>query len=313
MALLASKGFLVGVTVAAFVVAGTAVAWYSSTREGAFAFTTGECGAVLGGRPIESSRDDSGVHGSEPRRVVTYEINASGLVGGAIEACTSVGDVEVTPSGDDAAHVVFIIRSEKEADREIVRDTEVKATFVAEDGGLLLVASHLPKRAEQRDAHSVVVSVRVEVPASGAYAFSLTTGVGDVRLDGFEAKEIVANTGVGDVGVFGVDATDDVTATTGVGDVEVDLLSVASSTLRATTGTGDVRLAVPAGNDVGYDVRASTGVGHVEIALGPTEAYDETESEVGGDVHARTKGYSERATKVEIAASTGVGDVLIAS
>lgn len=313
MSLLASKGFLVGATVAAFVVAGSAVAWYSATREGTFAFTTGDCGAVFGGRPLEAVREDTGVLGGDPRRVVTYELNASDLAGGDLRACSSVGDLEVSPSDDGRAHVVFTIESEKPGDRDLVRDAVVRATFVEEDGGLLLVAAHEAKREEQQKGHSVQVSVRISLPPSGPYAFHLTTGVGDVHLDGFLSRGVAAHTGVGDVGIFGMDMTGDVAASTGTGDMDVDLTSVESGTVAASSGVGDVHVFVPSRPDIGYDAHASTGVGAVHVEIGPTEDHQADKSNVGGDVRARSKGYADRPVKVEVSATTGVGDVGISS
>lgn len=311
MSFIASKGFLVGATVAAFVVAGSAVAWYAATQEGALAITTSECGSVLGGRALDAARDDTGVVGGEPRRIVTYTVNASELAGGDLRACTSVGDLEVAPSDDGNASVVFVIHSDEARDRDRVADAIVRAAFVAEDGGLLLVAAHDERKRDGDD--SISVDVRVLVPATGPYAFHLSTGVGDLRLDGLAAREIAASTGVGDIGVFDVASEGDVTLSTGVGDIETDLASTASSRVTAGTGTGDIMLFMPGGPDVGFEVHATTGVGSVHVDIGPTEAREGGKSTVGDDVRTRSKGYEAKATKVQIEANTGVGDVSVAS
>lgn len=313
MSFLASKGFLVGATVAAFVVAGSAVAWYTATKDGAFAVTTSDCGSVFGGRALDADVIDTGASGGALRRVVTFKVNVSDLEGGDLRACTSVGDVEVSPSEDGQAQVVFLIEGQDEGDRDLVRDAKVTAVFVEEAGGLLLVAEHEATREENRGGHSLQVSVRVRVPASGPYAFDLATGVGDLHLDGFLAEKISASTGVGDIDLMGIDSKGDVEAETGVGDVEIDLMSVESSHVTARTGTGDVFLAIPERPDVGYDAYASTGVGRIEVDVGPTDTYDKSESNVGGDVHARSKGFADRPVQVRIDANTGVGDVAVLS
>ena len=312
MSFLATKGFLVGATVAAFVVAGSSVAWYASTNGGAFAFTTSDCGAVVGGRDLGAAREDTGLIGDAPRRLVTYTVDASSLVGGDVRACSSVGDVEVTTSDDGTASVVFEIRSEHatERARERVAEAVVRAALVDEDGGLLLVAAHEPTR---ENDENLVVQIRIVVPASGPYAFHLATGVGDLHLDGFEVSRVDATTGVGDIDVFDLRTRGDVVLHTGVGDVETDLAPLASGRVAVQTGTGDLRVFAAGTPDVGFDVVAATGVGRVDVDVGPTETRESQDSTVGDSVRTRSEGYASKSIQVQVEARTGVGDVSVAS
>src|SRR5690606_490293 len=135
-----------------------------------------------------------------------------------------------------------------------------------------------------QDEHKQVLLV---VPAGGLSSVDVSTGVGDVSVTG-AAGRVAASSGTGDVQVPGVPADVGVTASSGVGQIDVQVDAVGpESDLELDSDLGDISVLVPAGG--GWVVQASSEAGDVHLAPGV-----ETGS-LGARIQART----------------GVGDVSI--
>lgn len=307
----AGKTFLVASAVAAFLVVGTAVAYFASTEPGGTAFggIVGEessCGKLTGA-PLDAEVEDSGlIAGARPTRTVVYTVDATGLQGGVVFACTEVGDVEVV-AGGPTARLVFEISSSKRSEADRVRDAVVDAAF-REGQGLEILAEH--DRPDGEDDGSLVVDVRLEVPPSGAYAVTAATGVGDVRVQDLLLRETSLTTGVGDVTLEDGDATGSIVATSGVGDVHLLLSYVETADIAVETGVGNLMVELPARPDTGYRATGTTGIGSVVLDL-PGAHAETKRDEMGGSASASTQGYDAKPTRVAVQATTGTGDVRV--
>ncbi|HLE97463.1 MAG TPA: hypothetical protein VI997_08850 [Candidatus Thermoplasmatota archaeon] len=306
-----NRTVLVASFVAAFLVAGTAVAVLVS-RDGSTLSSRSDdqdeaCGGPLFSlRRLEAAVEDTGADGGD-HRTVTYTLQPDGLEGGAIRLCTGVGEVTFAPSGDDLVTLTFTIRASDDGSEADVRDAKVDAVFASDDGGLRVVGWH--DADDRRDEH-VSVDVEITLPESGAWDLEGSTGVGDILVNGLLVGGLDLSTGVGDV-VADAEATRDVTASTGVGDVVLDLSSVGAGRIDVSTGVGGVSIELPLRADVGYDATVQTGVGEVELDIGPTESKASDKSPVGGTAKARSDGYADKPTKVVVSATAGTGDASV--
>lgn len=144
------------------------------------------------------------------------------------------------------------------------------------------------------DVHLRFADVRLPRDA----AIDVTTGSGDVEIDGMDAR-VKAESGSGDLGVFTRGPVDLSTGSgnvraggtaghvyTGSGDVVFDVDPAASGTLRLRTGSGDVRVVLPRG--LGVRIDASTGSGEIALSAGGIHVVQEQRLDVtldgGGDL-----------------------------
>ena len=98
-------------------------------------------------------------------------------------------------------------------------------------------------------------SIDLDVTLPPGTALDVTTGYGDVRLDGITGT-VAADSGNGDITMARM-ASPNVQATTGNGDIKI--ISSAATSITARTGNGDLTLIVPDGAT--YKVQADTGNG----------------------------------------------------
>lgn len=106
------------------------------------------------------------------------------------------------------------------------------------------------------DEHKKILLV---VPRSGLSTTELSTDVGSVSVTG-PVGVVEARTGTGDVQVLGAPADARVTASTGVGDIDVQVDAVGpSSDLDLSTDVGDISVLVPPGGGWVVDADSDTG------------------------------------------------------
>lgn len=288
---------ILGAAAATYTVNGLTAGWASS--EG--------CHVEMAGEPIATEPavvvDADGRH-----RTVTYSFDAAGLDGGRLAACSRVGEILVEPSLDGRAHVELRIRGES---ADAVAATEVRAVFSRLDGGLGVAAWHQVVGEEKGmfGSRHVEITTLVRLPATGAFDVSLASEVGDLRVTDLLVGNLTLQSDVGDVRALDVDAQGDVSARSDVGDVILSLRSVQSGVLDAASDVGDIEVALPLRADVGYAVTAQSDVGETEVRIGETETHTSEEDGVGGRVEARSRDYDSKPTKVQVHASSDVGDV----
>lgn len=246
------------------------------------------------------------------RRTLEWTIDAASFDAGLLDACVAVGELLVEPSADDKVRIIARIAASAS---EAVDKTEV-VVDVAQSGNQLNLAAYEARVGQARRVFSddgAELTLIVQLPDRGAWDLRAATAVGDVRASGLMLRDVKASADVGEVRAIDVDLSGNLSAETSVGSIVLSLTSVQSGTIRATSDVDDVEIRLPTRVDVGYDVNAESNVGSVDVRIGDTELYTRQDETVGGDVHARTKGYDEKPARVVVQASANVGDVIVAT
>ena len=174
-----------------------------------------------------------------------------------LQVKNQVGDVRIVgdPSAKEVvAEVTKIGKGINPAEAARALDEiELSLSPKSSSGGdLQAVATH-PR---QSGVHSWEVDWHITAPPG--LALAVATGVGDVRVEGFDQGASVS-TGVGEVVLQNIRGK--VVASSGVGDLVADGLA---GPVELDTGVGDIRLGELSGSS---DLRASTGVGSVRATL----------------------------------------------
>ncbi|MFH1419334.1 MAG: hypothetical protein ABII12_13755 [Planctomycetota bacterium] len=186
------------------------------------------------------------------------------IIGGAQECVSVTADVRiraghasaVDDQGEFADHVNMVVRGR----RLIIEDAHTGQPD-HEDWGVSLVV-RLPRRLATVDAFSGVGMLRVE-GASGIA--KLSTGVGGIVLRSPSTAGIVAESGVGGISVTVGDVLGSVKASSGTGDVSLQVTGTPpSKDVHLGTGTGSVDLSLPAGAAGRF--RMATGTGSIRVS-----------------------------------------------
>jgi DUF4097 and DUF4098 domain-containing protein YvlB len=136
---------------------------------------------------------------------------------------------------------------------------------------------------------------------------SARSGGGNVKLELRQisaTRRLSADTGGGNIEIVFPDNAADLTADvrTGTGNVAVEFgrRATGNSTVHASSGAGNVTVRLP--RSVAARIHASTGMGKVDVesAFGKIDAHTY-----------QSPGYDDAATKVEITASSGAGNVKV--
>lgn len=307
-----SKHFAVAAFVAALILVAGATALTLGNGLGS-SFARGEVGCeapTVAGSPTQPAREAQSSDGGKARDE-SFVVNASDLA--AVDACVAVGEFILAPSEDDRVRVTVRVRSDA---AEATSETLVETRFARGPDGLRLAVwearvGYATSGFGGTNAADVVVTVHV--PDGARPDLVARTHVGDVRVTDVMVGNATASVDVGDLRILRADLAGDLDARVDVGSAVVQLDSVQSGTLGVTADVGDVELRLPTRADVGYDVTAQSGVGSVEVRLGETEDYREEDEPTGGNVHARTRGYDAKPTKVQVTVTSDVGDVLVAT
>ncbi|MDN5822418.1 MAG: DUF4097 domain-containing protein, partial [Brachybacterium sp.] len=117
------------------------------------------------------------------------------------------------------------------------------------------------------------------VPTGLELALEVHTEVGDVLVDG-DLTSLDAHSAAGDLRLGPLSAPDGVSATTEVGNIDLELDSPAPATVHLAAAVGDVDLLLP--TDAGGQVSITTDLGDVEVAVPGTALWQiQAESELG--------------------------------
>ena len=176
---------------------------------------------------------------------------------------TRVGDITVHADSPDAVRIDAVVRLESERVATTNKGEFADHVLLIANGDKLTIADAHTGDADEKDW-----SVEFVVHAPPSWAISLNTGVGDLLLE--DATGLVQlDTGVGDIRLAAGVASS-VEATTGVGDLDLELAGVAQG-VRAETGTGDITLRIRE-TPPSQDVHLETGVGDITVTLPSTAA-----------------------------------------
>ncbi len=149
----------------------------------------------------------------------------------------------------------------------------------------------------------------VEVRGVDAHRLAVETGAGDISVEKVRARSASLDVGSGDL-TLGHVLFQRLRVDTGSGSVDGALEPLATGNVEVNGGSGDVTLRFPAGPDLGYMVRADAGSGDVNVTI-TNGTVEESGQDRGGQVTGRTRGFSERPIQVQVAVSTGSGDILV--
>lgn len=192
-----------------------------------------------------------------------------------------------------------------------VRDSDVHLAD-ASFGTAHLLTRNGDAAAEQSRADDLVLATRngdataTDVTAESASLHS-RNGDLDARAD---ANEVSAASRNGDVDVHGAFADAEVSSRNG--DVELTATELNSGSLTADTRNGHVDVHLPDQPDTGYEATGESRSGDVEIRLEDAEQVGTASDEEREDrEHARTNGYEEKATQVDVDATSRNGDVTV--
>ena len=305
-----SRQFAVAAFVAAMlVVGGATVLALGGGVGGSFLRAEDGCAAraAAGAPPAPEHAAAEGDGGRT--RDESFAVNASDLAG--LDLCVAIGELRLVPSDDGRLRVDVRIRGDT---AEAARETVVEARFARDDKGLRVAVwqsrvGYSSSPFGGQDATETVVTVRVPDGAWPDLAGSV--GVGGLRATDVMLGNATLDVDVGDVRLLRVDLAGDLEARVDVGEAIVHLGSVQAGTLTVGTDVGDVELRLPPRADVGYDVTAQSGVGSATVRIGETEDRTESSGTTGESVHARSRGYDAKPTKVRVHASADVGSVLV--
>ncbi|QNN83275.1 hypothetical protein H3H54_06690 [Brachybacterium sp. Z12] len=117
------------------------------------------------------------------------------------------------------------------------------------------------------------------VPVGHELSLDLRAEVGNVMVDG-EFDTLSVHADVGDLVLGPLTATERLTATSEVGNIDIELASPAPASVDITAAVGDVDLLLPV--DAGGDVAITAELGSVDVALPGSARWEvAAESELG--------------------------------
>jgi Putative adhesin len=312
MPFVGSRPFLVsGLVALALLVAG--VAAYAADRATLGDASQPGCDAprFAADHDVAPSRVESGTVLGHARRTVTFDLpGVANATAGLLDACTVAGDVDVRPSPDAMAHVVFTITASTGAAADA---TDVRVALATTDAGAQLGAwqARVGRSPSLFGMGGASADLLVEVPPMRALDANVTTTTGDVAIARLLAGNVSVRSTTGDVTLTAVDLAGNLTAGTTTGDLDVDLASVQTCHLDLRSRTGDVTLDAPPRADVGYDATADSTTGDVTVHAGATELDERGTGHSGGHEHARTQGFAQKPTQVVVDATATTGDVTL--
>src|SRR5699024_7852748 len=140
-------------------------------------------------------------------------------------------------------------------------------------------------------------------------ALEVRTRAGDVQADGeFTALEVHSD--AGDLRLGPLSAPDGVRASTGAGDVDLELVSPAPTAVDVTATTGDVDVLLP--TDAGGRVAVTADVGDIEVAAPGTGRWRVRAASAVGEVRTdpgREAGSGEGVGTLTVTSEVGSVDI----
>lgn len=302
------------------------------------------------GRALNVRRLDSGVitRGYSSERVLTQIADARLLKGGDLLICTEYGRVEIVDSDD--SEVRLQIRMEgsgegsalpAEAAKRVLDETKLHAFMTSSQGRLRVSVWHSTLGFTTPGGQPAYVSVRLQVPARGAYrvtteAFHGLVAIRHLTLAGATLRGNVAEKFKGFSGFIGATELDNVELT---GDVDIDNLSglpgirppVATSLanlaapilvkarvaqncqLSAVTG-GDINIAIQPSAELGVKALAESNSDRITINLDEGVVGEpEGESKFNTRGLVSTDGFDKKRVRLNVHAISGTGKISITS
>jgi hypothetical protein len=302
------------------------------------------------GTTLSVHRSDSGIvkRGYTAERVLTQTADARRAVGGDLLVCTEYGRVEIADSDDNQVRLQIRVEGLGEgasqptdAAARVIDETKLHNFMTIDNGRLMVRVWHSTLGFTTPGGQPAFVSVRLLVPRRGAYrvtteAFHGTIAVRRLTLAGATIRGSVGDKFKGIPGFIGRTELDNVEL---IGDVDIDNLAGlpgiraaapanmanlaapilvkaragSSCKLRAVTG-GDINIVIQPAPDVGVKALGESDTGRVTVVLDGGVAGEPT----GGSTFrvrraVATTGYDSKQTRVEVQASSGAGNVSIAS
>jgi hypothetical protein len=302
------------------------------------------------GRALAVRRSDSGIinRGYVSERVLTQTADARLLKGGELLICTEYGRVEIVDSDD--GQVRLQIRMEgfgegsalpAEAARRGIDETKLQAFMTASQGRLMVRVWHSTLGFTTPGAQPTYVSVRLQVPARGAYRITTEAFHGLVAIRRLTLAGAILRGNVGDKlkgisGYLGATELDNVEL---IGDVDIDnlvglpgirppvpanLANLAAPILvkarvgqncqlKAVTG-GDINIVIQPAGELGVKALAESNTDRVTINLDDgvaDEPAGESKYNTRGLVF--TEGFDTKKVRLNVHAISGTGRVSITS
>jgi hypothetical protein len=278
---------------------------------------------------------------------MTLSAKASGLAGGELVVCSEYGRVEIVDSDDDQVRLQVRWDAFGEgagdpgaAARRAIEETSIRAYIASRDRQLLVRVWH-PVLGFTAGGQATQVSVRLQVPAGGAYhvrteAFHGLVAVRRLTLAGARLRGAVGEKFKGIPGFSYGTALDDVTL---AGDVDIDNLAglpgirapvapelshlsapifvrarvAASGRLIAVTG-GDISIAIQPHPELGVRALGESNDDRLRVAIdGGTATEPGGESSYRVRRQAESSGFQTKPLRLVIHATSGPGRVHIAS
>jgi hypothetical protein len=280
--------------------------------------------------------------------VLTQSADARLLKGGELLVCTEYGRVEIVDSDD--SQVRLQIRMEgfgegsalpAEAATRVLDETKLQAFMTASQGRLMVSVWHSTLGFTTPGGQPASVSVRLQVPARGAYrvkteAFHGLVAVRRLTLAGATLRGNVGDKFKGIAGFIGTTELDNVEL---IGDVDIDNLAGLpgirppvppnmanlaapilvkarvgqNCQLKAVTG-GDINIAIQPAPELGVKALAESNSERVTINLESGVAGEpEGESKFNTRGLVSTEGFDTKRVRLNVHAISGTGRVSITS
>jgi hypothetical protein len=302
------------------------------------------------GAALSVRRTDSGItkRGYLAEQVLTLSADASRTKGGELLVCTEYGGVEIADSDDDRVRLQIRIEGSGEgstrpadAAGQVIGETKLHTFMTIHNGQLMVRVWHSTLGFSRPGSQPAWVSVRLLVPARGAYRVTTEAFHGEIAIRRLTLSGVTMRGNVGDKlkgipGFIGFTELDYVELN---GDVDIDNLAGlpgirepvppslartaapilvkaragSSCQLKAVTG-GDISISIQPAPDVGVKALGESNTGRVTIGLDGGVAQDAAgASAFQVRRFSSTAGYDSKPIRIDIRAASGTGNVNIVS
>ena len=196
----------------------------------------------------------------------------------SLNLTSEVGSVRVLPSEDVDEVTLALVEPGATALPPQQETVRARITHGTDSQGTTAVVSQ-PQRYSVLPWMNPGHDVLLLVPVGHELSLDLRAEVGNVMVDG-EFDTLSVHADVGDLVLGPLTATEKLTATSEVGNIDIELASPAPASVDITAAVGDVDLLLPV--DAGGDVAITAELGSVEVALPGSARWEiAAESELG--------------------------------
>ncbi|HEX7351253.1 DUF4097 family beta strand repeat-containing protein [Brachybacterium sp.] len=198
----------------------------------------------------------------------------------SLDLTSSVGTVRVLPSGDVEELTLALVAPGSTALPDDSATAQARVTEGSTAHGTT-VEVRQPERSFGPPWTGQTLDVLLLVPTGLELDLTVSAEVGDLLIDGDYAA-IEAHSTVGDLRMESLTAPGGLSATTDVGDVDIELGAPAPESVDITTSVGEVDLTLP--TEAGGQVEISTDFGNVRVAAPGTARWTVDATSNLGDV-----------------------------